>query len=201
MMEEYESIMKKSVWEVVPRPTNKSVLAMRWIFKVKHAIDESIGKCKDIFVAKGFSIVEGIDYEEAFSPVERYSYIRSILALVAQMGWKIHEMDVKKKILNHVIKEEVYNEQPEGDEQMINSCKEDLARELDMKDMGLMHYLLELEVWQGDGKLFMSQGKYATEIFQRFRMESCHSMETHLATNWRKENATSREEVDATIYR
>ena len=51
-----------------------------------------------------------------------------------------------------------------GDEKLINSCKEDLVRELKMKDMGLMYYFLRLEVWQGDGELFVSQGKYANEI-------------------------------------
>ena len=87
-----------------------------------------------------------------------------------------------------------------GDEQLISSCKEDLAKEFEMKDMGLMHYFLGLELWKGDGELFVSQGKYATVILRRFRMESCKPMESPLATNWRKENATSCEEVDATIY-
>lgn len=32
------------------------------------------------------------------------------------------------------------------DEQLIRSCKEDLVRELEMKDMGVMHYFLGLEV-------------------------------------------------------
>ena len=34
-----------------------------------------------------------------------------------------------------------------GDDQLIKSCKEDLAREFEMKDMGLMHYFLGMEVW------------------------------------------------------
>jgi len=59
-----------------------------------------------------------------------------------------------------------------GDEDLIRSCKEDLAREFEMKDMGLMHYFLELEVWKGDGELFVSQGKYENEILQKFSMES-----------------------------
>ena len=50
-----------------------------------------------------------------------------------------------------------------GDEHLIKSCKEDLAREFEMKDMGLMHYFLKLEVWQDDGELFVSQRKYAYE--------------------------------------
>jgi len=43
-----------------------------------------------------------------------------------------------------------------SDEQLIRYCKEDLAREFEMKDMGPTHYFLGLEVWQGDGELFVS---------------------------------------------
>ena len=73
-----------------------------------------IKKYKAIFVAKGFSQFDENDYEETFAPTTRYSSIKSILALVAQMGWKIHQMDVKKTFLNGVIKEEVYIEKLEG---------------------------------------------------------------------------------------
>ena len=59
---------------------------------------------------------------------------------------------------------------------MIVSCKEDLAREFEMKDMGLMHYFLGMEVWQKDGELFVSQGKYANEILRKFHMEKCKPM-------------------------
>ena len=88
-----------------------------------------------------------------------------------------------------------------SDEKLITSCKEDLAREFEMKDMGLLHYFLGLEIWQRDGELFVSQGKYAKEILRKFHMESCKPMETPLAGNWRKEDATSGEVVDATVYR
>ena len=71
-------------------------------------------KHKARFVARGFSQVEGIDYDETFVPVARYSSIRLMLALSPQMGWKIHQMDVKTTFLNGKIKEEVYIEKPEG---------------------------------------------------------------------------------------
>ena len=58
-----------------------------------------------------------------------------------------------------------------SDDQLIQSFKEDLAREFEMKDMGLMHYFLGMEVWQKDGEVFVSQGKYANEILRRFHME------------------------------
>jgi len=34
-----------------------------------------------------------------------------------------------------------------GDDQLIKVCKKDLAREFEMKDMGLMHYFIGMEVW------------------------------------------------------
>ena len=64
-------------------------------------------------MAQGFSQKEGIDYEETFAHVVRYTSIISVLALVAVMKWKIHQMDVKTAFLNGVV-EEVYMKQPLG---------------------------------------------------------------------------------------
>ena len=90
MVKEYVSIIQNSVWDVVPRPQGKSVVSSKWIYKVKKAADGSVEKHKARFVARGFSQVEGIDCDETFAPVARYSSIRSMLALSAQIGWKIH---------------------------------------------------------------------------------------------------------------
>ena len=65
-------------------------------------------------MAKGFSKKEGIDYEETFAPVARYSSIRTIISLAVQMGWNVHQMDIKTSFLNGVIEEEVFIEQPKG---------------------------------------------------------------------------------------
>ena len=47
----------------------------------------------------------------------------------------------------------------------------------------------------------MSQGKYAWEILEKFNMHGCKPIETPLPGGWRKEDATSAEVVDATVYR
>ena len=106
--------MKNQVWKVMSRPQRKKVVGFRWIYKVKHAADESVEKYKVRFVAKGFSQKEGIDYEETFAPVAKYSSIWTNISLAAEMGWCFHQMDVKTTFLNGVIEEEVYIEQPEG---------------------------------------------------------------------------------------
>eukprot|EP00253_Pinus_taeda_P024398 PITA_24398 len=116
MVEEYDSIIRNSVWDVLPRPQDKLVVSSRWIYKVKQAVDGNVEK-----------------------------------------------------------------------------PKASLARELEMKDMGLTHYFLGMEVWKKDGESFVSQGKYANEILRCFHMEKCKPMQTPQAGNWRKEDATSGE--------
>jgi hypothetical protein len=106
MQEEHDSIMRNDVWEVVPRPKGKSVVTSRWLYKIKYAADGSIEKHKARFVVKGFSQVEGIDYDETFAPVARYTSIRSIIVIVAEMAWKFHQMDVKTTFMNGLIEEE-----------------------------------------------------------------------------------------------
>jgi hypothetical protein len=114
MREEYQSIMKNDVWNIVPRPEGKSLVNSKWIYKIKHAADGSVKKYKARFVARGFSQVEGIDYEETFSLVSQYTSIRTIIVIVVSMSWKLHQMDVKTIFLNGEIEEEVYIEQPKG---------------------------------------------------------------------------------------
>eukprot|EP00253_Pinus_taeda_P033051 PITA_33051 len=243
IVEEYDSIVWKSVWDVVPRLENKSVVSSRWLYKVKQAADGSVEKHKARFDSRGFSQVEGIDYDETFAPVVRYSSIRSMLTLSAQMGWKIHQMDMKTSFLNGKIEEEqapcawytridshftglgfTKSEADEnlyhiivegkpliivlyvddliltGDDQLIKSFKEDLAGKFEMKEMGLMHYFLGMEVSHKDGEVFVSQGKYANDILWRFHMDKCKPMQNPLIGNWRKEDATSGELVVAIVY-
>ena len=58
------------------------------------------------------NIKQDLSLMETFSPLARYTLIRTIIALVAKMKWKLHQMDVKTTFLNGVIEEEVYIEQP-----------------------------------------------------------------------------------------
>ena len=54
-MDEYHSIMKNDVWEIVSRSEGKSVVTSRWLYKLKHAADGSVEKYKAMFIAHGFS--------------------------------------------------------------------------------------------------------------------------------------------------
>ena len=106
--------MKNDVWDIVTRIEGKSMVTSKWIYKVKHAVGGSIEKHKAIFVPRGFSQVEGINYEETFVPIAWYTSIQTIISLNLAMGWRLHQMDVKRTFLNKEIEEEVYIEQLDG---------------------------------------------------------------------------------------
>jgi hypothetical protein len=75
MVEEYTSIMRNDVWDIVSRPEGKSVVSSKWLYKIKHVVDGSIDNFKVRFVARGFSQKEGVDYKEKFSPFKACFYL------------------------------------------------------------------------------------------------------------------------------
>ena len=69
-----------------------------------------------------------------------------------------------------------------------------------MKDLGLVHYYLGLEVWQKRGEIFLGQGKYVVKILQKFGMMDCKSMATPMVTNLRKLRDSDSDPVDSSLY-
>ena len=70
-----------------------------------------------------------------------------------------------------------------------------------MKDLGIMHYFLGLEVWQKPSKIILSQGKYVVDILKIFGMMDCKSMTTPMTTNLKLFGDTTSEKIDATVYK
>jgi hypothetical protein len=105
MIEEYKSIMKNDVWEIMPRPKEKSMVTSKWVYKIKYVVDISMDKYKARFIAIGFSQKEGEYYDETSSPISIYISTRSIMSLVASMRWSLHQMDVNTTLLNGEIEE------------------------------------------------------------------------------------------------
>jgi hypothetical protein len=65
-------------------------------------------------VARGFSQIEGVDFDQIFSPVVRYKTVRLICALAALKKWHMSALDMRNAYLYGELSEEIYMEQPEG---------------------------------------------------------------------------------------
>ena len=79
---EIEILTKRHVFDMVVRPRGCRVIKNRWVFDVKPD-----GRKRARLVAKGFSQVEGKDFDQIFSPVVRFETVHLILALAALEGW------------------------------------------------------------------------------------------------------------------
>jgi len=86
---EIETLLKRNVFDIVERPSGRRVIKNRWVFDVKPD-----GRKRARLVAKGFSQVEGMDFDQIFSPVVCFETVRLILALAALEGWYTSGLDV-----------------------------------------------------------------------------------------------------------
>ena len=84
------------------------------IFKKKTDADGNVTVYKARHVAKGFRQVQGVDYDETFSPVAMLKSVRIMLVITAFYDYEILQMAVKTAFLNGHLKEELYMMQPEG---------------------------------------------------------------------------------------
>ena len=114
MQEEIYIIENNQTWVLVDKPCNKNIIGVKWIFRTKLNTDGLINKHKARLIAKGYSQQPRIDFYETFSLIARLDTIMLLLALAAQKGWKIYQLDVKSVFLNGFLEEGIYVKQLEG---------------------------------------------------------------------------------------
>ena len=114
MNAEMQSMRDNQVWDLVELPPDSRAIGSKWLFKRKPDMHGKIHTYKARLVAKGYTQIEGIDYEETFSPVAMIKSIRILLAIAAYYDYEIWQMDVKTAFLNGHLSEDVYMVQPEG---------------------------------------------------------------------------------------
>jgi hypothetical protein len=105
---------QKPIWTLVDPPSDRKAVECKWIFKKKTDADGNVTVYKARLVAKGFWQVQGVDYDETFSPVAMFKSIRILLAIAAFHDYEIWQMNVKTVFLNGNIDEELYMMQPKG---------------------------------------------------------------------------------------
>ena len=105
---------KNDVWNIIKKPENANIISTRWVFVKKMDENGNLQKYKARLVARGFEQIFGVDYNETFAPVVRFTSIRLILTLAVKYKMHVHQMDVKTAFLNGEINEDVFIEIPDG---------------------------------------------------------------------------------------
>ena len=101
-------------WKLAPRPAKLKIINPKWVFKVKRCPNRTIQKLRQCLVAVGYSQIQGLDYDEVFSPTLRLETLRLIFSLLASRGWKGRQVDFKTAFLNGHLDKPVFMEQPPG---------------------------------------------------------------------------------------
>jgi hypothetical protein len=113
MQEELNNFKHNEVWSLVERPT-QNIVDTKWVLHNKQDEYGVVTRNKPWLAVKGYSKVEGLDFDETFAPVARFESIRILLAYATHHDFKLYQMDIKSDFLNGPIKEDVYVEQPPG---------------------------------------------------------------------------------------
>jgi hypothetical protein len=113
MQEELNNFTRNEVCHLVPHP-NQNVVGTKSVFRNKQDEHGVAIRNKARLIAKGYSQVKGLDFDETYAPVARLESIRILLAYATYHDIKLYQMDMKSAFLNGPIKEEVYVEQPPG---------------------------------------------------------------------------------------
>lgn len=114
MDEEMNSLKENFTWTLIELPAGRKPIKNKWVFKEKK--DESGKTCrfKARLVVKGCSQRKGVDYNETYSPVVRYTSIRYLIAKAVELNLMIDQMDAVTAFLQSELDEEIFMMQPDG---------------------------------------------------------------------------------------
>ena len=104
MKSEIESMYENKVWTLTDLPDDRRAIENKWIFKKKTDADGNVTIYKARLVAKGYRQVQGIDYDETFSPVAKLKSVRIMLAIAAYYDYEIWQMDSKRHSLTVILR-------------------------------------------------------------------------------------------------
>ncbi|KAK7341501.1 hypothetical protein VNO80_24432 [Phaseolus coccineus] len=100
---EIQSIERNHTWSLIALPVGAKAIGVKWIYKTKLNELGEVDKFKARLVVKGYAQEYGVDYTEVFAPVARMDTVRMIIAVAAQRGWGIYQLDVKSAFLHAVV--------------------------------------------------------------------------------------------------
>ncbi len=91
--DEMDIMRKRSVFTLVPRPSDRKVVGSRWVFAIKFDENGRVLKRKARLVVQGFSQIAGVDFDKTYASVVRLESIRMSAAIAAHLGLRVWQVD------------------------------------------------------------------------------------------------------------
>ena len=113
MEEEMKALLKNGTWTLVEPPKDRQIIGSKWVLRIKRDSNGNPIRFKARVVARGFSQVPGLDFQDTFSPTLKICGFRMLVALAAQHDLELHHLDVQTAFLHGDLDEELYLQQPQ----------------------------------------------------------------------------------------
>lgn len=113
-IDELTALAANGALELCRRAAGRNMITSKWVFKIKYAPNNLIDRYKTRLVARGFTQVQGIDYEETFAPISSLESLRILVAFAILYGFEIEQMDVPNTYLQSYLEEETRMENFSG---------------------------------------------------------------------------------------
>ncbi|GJR93117.1 retrovirus-related pol polyprotein from transposon TNT 1-94 [Tanacetum coccineum] len=211
MQDELQKFERLDVWELVPRPDGKNIIAVKWLWKNKSDAENIVIQNKSRLVVKGYKQEEGTNFEESFAPIARLEALRMFVTFAAHKNITIFQMKegvyvsqpdgfVDPDFLDHVyrLKKALYGlkQAPRAWYDKMSSFliehhfSKDFSKRFtnlmknnfEMSIMGELKFFLGLQVHQSPYGIFISQSQYVIELLKKHGMNESFSMSTPIAT-------------------
>ncbi|KAE8266960.1 hypothetical protein A4X09_0g5391 [Tilletia walkeri] len=111
---ELGALKETGTYQFVDTPRDADILTGKWVLTIKYNADGTISKYKARWVARGYSQIEGIDFDETHAPTARMASVRMVGALAAVDGLELIQWDYTTAYLNGELHNAVYIQPPEG---------------------------------------------------------------------------------------
>ena len=105
---ELTALAANGTWKEVISLKNANIITSKWVFKPKLHINSTLNKLKARVVARGFSQMHSIDYEDIFAPTVKFDTLHIFLTLVALENLKCHQVNVNNAFTESFLKKTIY---------------------------------------------------------------------------------------------